>query len=479
MTARSLRASVLGLGGALALVATGCGGSKTGASSMSAASLVRSGATAFVSIDSDTGSSQWKQLDSLAQKFPGRALAIIALKAQLAQHGVDYDKDVKPALGPQVDIAVVQGPAPSDTSFAVLTKPDDGGKFEALVKKLNSSGGSGSQAVFRKVGDWYALSETDQMIGRVLAAKGGKTLAGDSSFKDAFGKLPGSALVKAYVNAHQLGTLIKQSGTSYGSAAAAFDKLDFISAALSAESDGIRVHGAAQGSGAGTILGSGDYSSKLLTQAPGDAFAFLTFRGGASLSSAFRALGRPLTSLAGIKPDELAALLENETALWARPGAVIPEFTAILQPKDVNAGLATLDKLARLLARFSSGTFKPGSERTIDFGQFALHYGASNGKIVITSAAGGVGGSGGSGGKLPSSADFKEAKSAAGLPDSTNGFVYIDLKNAIPLIEAFAGLSGSSVPPVVADNLRPLRSLLAWSAGSGNTRTFDAFLEIK
>jgi hypothetical protein len=31
----------------------------------------------------------------------------------------------------------------------------------------------------------------------------------------------------------------------------------------------------------------------------------------------------------------------------------------------------------------------------------------------------------------------------------------------------------------VSDNLRPLRSFVAWAAGSGDARTFDAFLEIK
>jgi len=35
------------------------------------------------------------------------------------------------------------------------------------------------------------------------------------------------------------------------------------------------------------------------------------------------------------------------------------------------------------------------------------------------------------------------------------------------------------LPPNVAGNLRPLRSFVAWSAGSGDSRTFDAFLEIK
>jgi hypothetical protein len=57
--------------------------------------------------------------------------------------------------------------------------------------------------------------------------------------------------------------------------------------------------------------------------------------------------------------------------------------------------------------------------------------------------------------------------------------MYIDLKDALPLLEGFASLAGESLPSSTTENLRPLRSFLAWSNRSGEIRTFDAFLEIK
>jgi hypothetical protein len=116
--------------------------------------------------------------------------------------------------------------------------------------------------------------------------------------------------------------------------------------------------------------------------------------------------------------------------------------------------------------------------KTIDFGQFAVHYAALDGTVLITSGATGIADYG-NGAKLTDSADFKDAKAAAGMPDSTGGVFYVDLKTAIPLIESFAGLAGESPPEEVTANLRPLRSFLSWNAGSGDTRTFEAFLEIK
>jgi hypothetical protein len=47
------------------------------------------------------------------------------------------------------------------------------------------------------------------------------------------------------------------------------------------------------------------------------------------------------------------------------------------------------------------------------------------------------------------------------------------------LLEGFAGLTGQSLPSSTTENLRPLRSFLAWTNVEGETRTFDAFLEIK
>src|SRR4051794_35857487 len=100
MRSRRLRLAVLAPLAALALAAAGCGGgAKSGSSTSSGASLVRAGAIAYVTIDSDTGSDQWKQLDALAKKFPGRDLAIAALESQLGEKGLSWEDDVKPAVG--------------------------------------------------------------------------------------------------------------------------------------------------------------------------------------------------------------------------------------------------------------------------------------------------------------------------------------------------------------------------------------------
>lgn len=472
---------------ALAALLAGCGSaSKTssrGGSIPAGASVVRSGVVAFVAVDSDTGSSQWKQLDELAQKFPGRDNLVAQLEQKISEQGVDYDTDVKPALGPELDVAVVSAGNESSTKAVALTKPDDPAKFKALVAKLNAKDSSGDRAVYREVDGWYALSDSQASISRAL--EGNAPLAEDADFKEAMDKLPGDALAKVYLDGQQLNAIVPQSSAS-GAAALGLDKLKYIAVSASAEDDGVRVHGVTSGG-----PGGGDFASALIGDVPGDAFAFLDFDGQGTTDQLGKLKSNPQTAAAiahfeqeyGVTLDQLLTLLSGEVAFYARPGAVIPELTLALDPKDQSAALATLDKLAAKLAAESGGQVDPGTQgghpvKTVNLGQFTIHYGTVDGKVLITSGVSGIADYG-EGDHLPDSDDFKQAQDAAGMPDSTGGVIYIDLKDALPLLEGFAGLAGQSLPSSTTENLRPLRSFLAWTNVEGETRTFDAFLEIK
>lgn len=477
----------------LAVVAAGCGSaaenaSSGGGSTPAGSSMVRAGVLAFVSLDSDTGSDQWQQLDKLAQKFPGRDQAVAQLKQQLTQQGVDYEHDVKPALGPELDVAVTSGGTEASTNVVGLTKPDDPAKLKALVAKLNAKDSSGDKTVYREVDGWYALSDNQAAITAVLKGDQG-ALADDDTFKEAMGKLPEGAIAKVFLDGQRLGTLVSRAAAASGTGGGfdpstlGLDKLKYVSLSASAEDDGVRVRGASSGGPSG-----GNDSAKLAESIPADAFALLDIPGGLAnaqlgklrsnqqLAPAIAQLEQAL----GVSLEQVLALLGGETAFYARPGAVIPELTLVLSPENTAAGMSTLDKLMSRLAAGAHAQVEPGAQgKTVNFGSFAVHYGTADGKIVLSSGVNGISDFGGSGDNLTDSADFKEARDAAGMPDSTGGFMYLDLKNALPLIEGFAALAGQSIPPHVSDNLRPLRSFLAWSEGGSDSRTFDAFLEIK
>src|ERR671937_1987053 len=132
------RACAAAVGAAFAVGVAGCGGAaKTGVSSQPGASLVRAGALAYVAVDGDLSSNQWKTVDKLSKKFPIRDQALTALRMELSKQNLSYKDDIKPALGSEVDVAVVAGATLAQTSYAVLTKPDDAAKYKALVRKLS------------------------------------------------------------------------------------------------------------------------------------------------------------------------------------------------------------------------------------------------------------------------------------------------------------------------------------------------------
>jgi hypothetical protein len=491
----SPRVFLIGLLAALAVATSGCGGGGTsGVSSESGASIVTGNALAFVSVDSDLDSSQWSKIDDLSRKFPGRDKAFAELKKKLAGQNVEWDRDIDPALGPEVDFVVARGPTLEKTAAAFLTRPDDPDKFKQLVKKIDSTDGPGSTpTAVREVNGWYLAAENEAAIDRVLKGSG-DALTDNGTFTDALGKLPDDALAKAYLNGPQLADLArgaaKEGSSTFDPDTIGLDKIDFYAASLAAEDAGIRLKGAVTGSGVSSF-GGGDYTSRLLGGVPADALAFLTLDGG-GLTERLRALQsnqmfaqalRQLESTTGASFDSLLDLFAHEVGFYMRPGAGIPEVSLVLDSADRDKALATLDRLAARVAvlfgaRVSSGRQDGHEVKTIDFGQVAVHYAALDDKLLITSGVTGIADYG-SGSKLTDSADFKEAKAAARLPDSNGGFLYLDLKTAIPLIESFAGLAGEPLPEAVTGNLRPLRSLVTWIAGSGDTRTFDAFLEIK
>ena len=212
---RYLSAVLLAL---LSLLAAGCGSKSStpstgGGSTPAGASMVRAGVARLrVGRQRSLGSSQWQQLaDKLAQKFPGRDQAVAMLNQELAKQGVDYQRDVKPAVGPEVDLAVVLAGTPaSSTKEVLLTKPEDAGKFKALVTKLNAKqlvGQAGRLPRGRRLVRGLGQPGRDHrgVEGHRLLTRGRQRV-----FKAAIGKLPGDALVKAFVDGQRINALVTQ-----------------------------------------------------------------------------------------------------------------------------------------------------------------------------------------------------------------------------------------------------------------------------
>jgi hypothetical protein len=470
----------------LALVAAGCGGT-TSQIGTGASGLVPASAPAFIAVDTDLGSSQWRTIDALASRFPGKQKAIDAWKSELRKQGLDWEKDVKPALGTELDFAWLDFER-GGQNFVALAQPQDQSKFEQLIRKANASESDPSnRAVYDKFQGWEVIAPEQSTIDRFEKASSSEApLADRAAFKQAMDRLAGDSVVRAYVN----GPFLMKLARTYGGAQVQpyLDKvgtLDWIGLRLGATSAGVGLDTIVHGTPGKLFEGapsSSSFSPKLLGTVPGDALLYLTFHGTKGMFNGlqknalfsgpqYRQFARPL--------QQIGRLLEGENAVYVRPHTAhsIPEVTLVATPGKGTDGTSILDHLIRRYAhRVPTVRYVNRAEvHAFDAGGVGLYYGNVGGKFVVTDQLGGIR-SIDTGKPLGESADFKDTADASGLPDKSYGFLYVNIHSSVPLVEK---LSHSKLPAEVARNVKPLHSAVEYAVSHSHEFQVTFFLRIK
>jgi len=443
----------------------GCGGS-SGAGSGSAtigagASVAPADAVAFVAVDTDVSSSQWQAVNNLLQKFPSHDALMTKLEQSFTQKTtLSWADDVKPALGPELDLVVLPAAANGKPELVGLVQPGDSGKLDALLQKLGAS--HGKTFVTAQVGGWTAVAGSQAALDAVSGATA--HLSDSNTYQDATAKLSGDALASVYANgteAHQLlGSLGKSLPTPTASA-----QLQWVSADVVATSGGVKIDGfvRTQGGSAPTT----PYASALVSKIPSGALLVADFDAAAAKA---RATG-PLSTLAGS--------LGGETAFYVSPGEPIPSITLVTHPADPTAAADALDKaFAGLGSGTSSGSSPLGGLGAI-LGSLHLYHAIDGGTLIASTSQQAIADFQGGGQKLADDGSFKDATSAASMPAETDGFVYVDLAKSLPLVEGLAGLMGAKLPAGIQDDLAPLHSVVAYATTSGDETSFTVFVAVE
>ena len=492
MRSMRMRLAVAAPLAALALLAAGCGGSTSSKGSASGseagATVVPASAVAYVSVNSDLGSDQWKKADALSKKFPGRAKALADFQKELAKQNLDFQKDVKPALGPELDVAWLDF-ADGGKNFVLLTQPKDEAKLTALVEK-NNRDSSNQKLYTEKVGDWTAVAQSQAVLDRLKSARNGAKLSDESSFKDAVADLPDESLVKAYVNGGSIRRAVQEGiaptvGQS-GILGRAIPNVGWLSASASAESNGVGFQ-----AGAKSKNGMGEsFKSELVDRLPAGALADLSFNDlGSNLrrvlnqfGGAFDAQKAQLEQALGISENDLLKLLSNEGALAVYPtarGERFPSVELLVKVNDEAKARQLLERLSRL-APMAGATVKPvtiggvAAHELVVGGGISVYYGVFDGVLAVSNSRSALAGLGSGGVKLSSDPVFTDARSAAKAPDSTTGFAYVNLHGVFKEVFEYVGASAE-----VRANLAPLTSFFAYGARKDDVTHVNGFLVIK
>ena len=429
-----MRAALAALAAGLLLVAVGCGNQSTPSSSglgSDAAALAPPGAIAFVSIDGNLDSKQWQRLDDLTKGLPLRDRVLEQVRTALRQAQLDFDADVRPAVGPELGVAVLQGDGGSPEPV-VLTQPEDESKLRSLVATYDEHA-EGYRV--ERIGDWSVVADSTEIFRQVRAAESGRSLADVPWFQQAHARVSGKAVARAYANGTALSVLPAQlRGLVTGSPR-------WVAARLAVEDDAIRVELDAASVPSAPAL----YRPSLLRDVPS----------GAVLAVSFKDLDRSLGKLGtfgrmfGLLPERLAPALKGEGAFYVLSGVLIPNFALEVQSPDPDGAANALRAVAATL-RAKTGNALP------------LRVARYGSRVVLTNAPATLRAAGGS---LMNDHAFKDALAKAGVPDRVTFLAYADLERLAPIVKLLAQLGGGSSARGLQDIDR-LKALVAFGAGS-------------
>jgi hypothetical protein len=459
-----LAAGIAVLAAAAVFAAVGFGGGTTAAQALGGgAAIAPANTAAFVAVDTNLDSAQWQALDGLLAKLPGSGALIDKLRQGLEQKtGLSWADDVRPALGPELDVAVLPTASGGKPDAVALTQPADPTKLAALLQKL--AGAGGPALVTREVGGWTAIGDSTAALDALTGAT--SHLADDSSYRDASGRLEQDALVDAYANGAQARQLASALG---GSAGGASGKLVWAAGDAVAASGGLELDGFVRSDGDAPQA----YRPSLLDRIPAGTLAVVDFQAQPDTVTAATG-GSPL----GAALAKVAGTLGGETALYVGPGAPLPSVTLVTHPADPDLVLGALhDALSSLGSWSGSGAGGLGLGSIL--GGLRLSHAQFGSALVVSTSQQAVDAFTGSGPKLSGDATFQQAQHESGMPDETTGLAYVDLKDALPAVQAIASMAGGGAGAGSSPDLSALRTLTVFgSAPSGGVERFTAFLEV-
>jgi hypothetical protein len=460
------------LAAATSLVAAGCGGVvEPGAAVPESAALAPADALAYATVTTDESSSQWTQAEGLLDRIPGARDGLSGLTGSLADQGLSWERDVAPALGPEVVLVVT-----ASQKTIVLTKPEDETRLTALLAR------AGVPVARASVDGWVALAERQADLDAYRASLAHGSLAADDRLEAGFAALPEEALARAWVDIAALGPRLVPRAT--GQAPSDLDLgLDWLSAGIAAEEHGVKLAVGVRAPGANGT----EYEPELFAQVPADAVAALSFGGTQKLVDQLESriplgdIADQVEKLTGVSVGGILDAFSGEGLLYVRPGGSAPEVTLVLAPPDADRVWDTVDQLAHTLARQAGSTVRTVTEngrevQLVDAQGMTLRYARLDGDtVIVTTGAEGIAGFTGDGAKLASSGAYRRAADEVGLGSRTGGFLYVDLDGLLPLIEQ---VSGQEVPADVRAAVEGLDSLVLRSSGGGETTTLTGFLRL-
>ena len=474
----------------LALVVAGCGGGGGGNALPAAAKVVPASAPALISVKTDFNSAQFKNALVLLRKFPG---ALPALRRLSAENGhVDFARDVKPALGPEVDIVWLDLKN-GGNNVVGLTQPKDEAKLKALVSQ------GPDESAIAEVNGWSVFADNRSKIDAFRRAASGDKLDGVSEFKDAMSRLDEKAAVRAYVAGEPVQREMDRGLQGSGAPPNLthdLARMESISAAGLIEGTGVRVDSALTTDPAPSPK---TVTPSLAGSLPSGALLYVDT---ADLASPTRTIlklvarSQPkfetqlhqVETVLGLSLEkDVYPLLSQEEAFALYRATPIPTIVFVAKAPNESRAREVLGHvlaLAKLSGTLDVTTSSVGGVEVNDVsepgGGTHVLVAVGRGKLIVTTARDTLSTLiEGKGSKLADDALYKRARADAEMPSKVVGMVYADLQHGLPFAFDLALANGSDVPNEARANTEALSHALLYAQQDGKRFRLRGFLTIK
>jgi hypothetical protein len=479
-----------------------CGGTGGGGGGVRAANaklprgakVAPASARAFVALNTDFGSDEWRRDLALLRRFPAGREPFRAFAR--ATGGVDFVRDVEPALGPELDIVYLDY-RNGGRNLVGLTRAKNDAKLKALLAK-----GGGPPTVSRKLGDWTVFGDSTSLLDRFQReAKRGR-LADDAAFADAVGRLDPHAAVRAYVSGKPVQAALDRALTASGAPPRLSEEVGMlrsIAADARASRDGVRLDGLIR---VDSDVHPNAYTAKLPEDVPAGPLQYMSFnhvdlvlkKTLKLVSETNKSFEQQLSQVEAVTDVTLShdiyPLLSHEgaVAVYASKGR-LPTIVFLLRLKDEARAKRVLSRVVTIAELGGGGGVKTNSFLVggvqvdeLDFTASRVRVFAAvfrdelvvvNDEQMIRKLIGG------GGAKLADDPRFQRIQARAKMPQRTLGFTYTDLRAGIPAAFALSRRSGSAVPRAAVANTKPLDAELVYATREGDRYALTGFVAIK
>jgi hypothetical protein len=465
-----------------------------------AAGFVRSSASAYLHISSDTGGEQWQRARDLTRELPAlevlrNDLLVPQIRGALGE--LDLDRDVRPWLGGEAALAYVPVGAEQPQQLVLLSTKNEQASRRGLARAGFRPAGRhrGAQLLsagrrVASVDDGFVVLGSDVQVRRALDVHAGATpaLADDKTYRRLRDDLPDERLAHAYVARELLQTTFAgPAALLAGAARAPALKTGVFGISLGEKRGRLSFRGLTSSGSepGGECEPEVEQGSSLLGKAAAEPAAVLGLsRVECLIREVIEAPGESRTGrtlrdfLAGVQRTdgvnlqrELLPLLQGETELIVSPGNPAPVITLVIDGVDERKALAVLGRLQpailRLLrpqrlgraASFEATRVDGVTALTVDLSPgLEVSYAVFDEKLVASTSLKGIEAAREE--KGPDESDDFDLV-LGDRPDEPSAVLFLDLDKLLALADQ-VGLGGNPAYLAVRDDLQKLGAIGAF-----------------